>query len=197
MTKGTKIAIGIGASAILALVLFLILRRKNDSCSVGQMSGNGYISKKGADGELCQSFLGIKNAPRGVRNNNPGNEKLTNTSWKGKISNSKNTDGTFEQFESWAYGIRCMIYELDRNYISKGYNTIRKLISRYDNPSATHYMDYVSARLNVGKDSILTNDKTTLRKLVQAMSKLENDSDHPTEIVTNEQFEMGWKLYKE
>jgi hypothetical protein len=198
MTTNTKIIIGFSASAVLALAIYFIFKKKNGSygvCSLGQLSGNGYTSKRGADGELCQSFLGAS-APRGVKNNNAGNIKFGSSSWLGKIPLSRNTDSnkTFEQFETYAHGIRAMLYTLDKNYIQKGYNTIRKLISRYDNPQATHYMDYVSTRTNIGKDTVLLNDKATLKKLVQAMAKLENDTSK--EIITNAQFETAWKLYK-
>lgn len=38
-----------------------------------------------------------QNLPRGIRNNNPGNIRITKTNWKGEIVNPK--EKAFETFE--------------------------------------------------------------------------------------------------
>lgn len=71
---------------------------------------------------------------RGTRNNNPGNLKLTTLAWRGKIPNSENTDGTFEQFESMAYGIRAL-YRTLITYANKyGLRSVSDIIDRWAPP---------------------------------------------------------------
>ncbi|MGO4770414.1 hypothetical protein ACEN2I_02035 [Flavobacterium sp. W22_SRS_FK3] len=89
------------------------------------------------------SFLGRKDLTRGVRNNNPGNLVLTSIAWQGKIPNKQNTDGHFEQFTEVKYGIRAMLRDLT-NDISKGKNTIRKLITEYAPPSENNTEQYIN-----------------------------------------------------
>ena len=60
-----------------------------------------------------------KNLPRGYRNNNPLNLRISNNNWAGKVYN--NTDGAFEQFSSMAYGYRA------------AFMTIRKYLYRFRN----------------------------------------------------------------
>lgn len=81
------------------------------------------------------SFLGRKDLTRGIRNNNPGNLRVTPDKWVGKIPLSQNTDlnKSFEQFTEIKYGIRAMLIDLLGD-IGKGKDTIRKLISEYAPP---------------------------------------------------------------
>lgn len=68
---------------------------------------------------------------RGTRNNNPGNIKLTSLSWRGKVPNSENTDGTFEQFREMPYGIRAL-YRLLVTYVNKyKLRSVDAIIDRY------------------------------------------------------------------
>lgn len=48
--------------------------------------------------------MATNNLPRGIRNNNPLNLRISNNPWLGKVTN--NTDGAFEQFTTMEYGIR-------------------------------------------------------------------------------------------
>lgn len=69
------------------------------------------------------------NLPRGYRNNNPLNIRISSSNWQGKIT--PNTDGAFEQFTSMAYGFRAAMV-LIRTYIQTyGLNTVAKIISRW------------------------------------------------------------------
>ena len=66
--------------------------------------------------------------PRGIRNNNPLNIRIGNN-WAGE--KTPNTDGTFEQFVSMAYGIRAALIII-HNYMYKyKLTTIEKIISRW------------------------------------------------------------------
>ena len=52
-------------------------------------------------------------AARGLRNNNPGNIRLSRTVWQGEIRPSR--DRSFCQFRTMAYGYRALI-KLLQNY---------------------------------------------------------------------------------
>jgi len=123
--------------------------------------------------------------PRGIRNNNPGNLRVSNSAWQGKIPLSENQDYScpsqaikkeFEQFETYVWGVRAMT-KLLSNYINNGYDTISKIISRYAPSSENNteaYIQAVSQRTGIGQNEILTSSYSDLRVLVIAMSEHEN-----------------------
>lgn len=122
----------------------------------------------------------ISNMTRGYRNNNFGNIRITKdkngkqTFWKGEIVG---TDKAFKTFKDAAYGYRA-IFALLKEYISKGYNTIEKIISRYAPSSENNtnaYVNTVVKRSGVQKDAkIAGSDLVTLTKIVSAISYVEN-----------------------
>jgi len=115
---------------------------------------------------------------RGVRNNNPGNIKIANNAWEGKVPVSQNTDGTFEQFVSMPYGVRALRVLLT-NYINKGYNTIEKIINKYAPSSENHtqnYINYVS-----GKTGLMANTPVyslNVPEILKAIIEFENGQGH-------------------
>lgn len=120
------------------------------------------------------------NMTRGYRNNNFGNIRLTfdkngkQTFWKGEI---QGTDKAFKTFKDAAYGYRA-IFALLKEYISKGYNTIDKIINRYAPSSENNTNAYISTvckRSGIVKDAkIAASDLVTLSKIVSAISFVEN-----------------------
>lgn len=106
--------------------------------------------------------------PRGIRNNNPFNIRKSNSRWKGLI---KSTDPDFCQFSTMTYGLRAGMVLL-RNYVRKGYDTPRKIISRFA-PSTendtSRYTDFVCKFTgNLSPDSRIT-DLTALCNLASRM----------------------------
>lgn len=195
-----KITIGLG---------FLYLLTQSNTANAGAggtvpllpgSGGNGFVPVQGSEGTWDESYLGLSGAPRGVRNNNPGNEKRTNSNWNGKIPFAYSSDPVFEQFSSYGDGVRVMIYELKNNYIDAGFNTIDKIIKRYappsSNPGYLNYIAYVSQRTGLSANQTLSSDKNTLKKLVQAMTRLENGQTGASspEIVTDLQFDYAWSI---
>lgn len=91
---------------------------------------------------------------RGISNKNPFNIRISSNSWKGKISNYKNTDKVFEQFIDIDYGLRAGI-QLLRGYINRGINTPRSIINRFA-PSIENdvesYLNYICHVSNVLPD---------------------------------------------
>lgn len=69
--------------------------------------------------------------PRGLRNNNPLNLRISGISWRGKVSPCQNTDGSFEQFDTLQNGIRAALINI-RTYIKKyRLNTPQTIIQRW------------------------------------------------------------------
>lgn len=117
-----------------------------------------------------------KSLPRGYRNNNPLNIRISDDRWLGKVS--PNTDGSFEQFSTRAYGYRAAL-KLLRTYITR-YNctSIEKMISRWapaNENNTAHYIDTVAKRTGIDKTRLISaTDKDSLTRIAHAMSFVEN-----------------------
>jgi len=134
----------------------------------------------------------LSNAPRGIRNNNPGNLIYTNIKWKGKLPKSQNKDRKFEMFIAPVYGVRAMIKDLKHD-IEKGKNTVPALIEEYSprfENNTDHYIETVCKDLGVSKQAKLLPTKNTLRLLVLSMTKVETGGSY----VTNELFERAYSM---
>ena len=68
-------------------------------------------------------------AARGLRNNNPGNIRLSRTVWQGEIRPSR--DRSFCQFRTMAYGYRALIKLLQNYRRNNGCRTIADFINRW------------------------------------------------------------------
>lgn len=128
---------------------------------------------------------------RGLRNNNPGNIRKDGTTWIGEKEPS--TDKSFKQFKSIEYGYRAMFVLLG-TYISRGWNTIEKIISKYAPPSENNtigYINNVSILSGVGKNKTLSGRgcKEEFIKIVCAMSRIENGVEANEKAVR-----MGFEL---
>lgn len=123
------------------------------------------------------------NLPRGYRNNNPLNIRYSpSNNWLGKLI--PNTDGSFEQFQSMAYGYRAALY-LIRNYIKSGDNTIASIISRWAPETENNTQRYIQRVCSTtGYDAGTVVDpynKDQMCNLVYAMAIVENGNvqGHP------------------
>ena len=135
----------------------------------------------------------VKKLPRGIRNCNPGNLVISKIPWNGKVPKKDNTDGHFEQFISMEYGIRAMIMDLRGDIMKDGLNTIEKLISSYapDNENDTvAYIKVVAKRTGIKFNEKMIADKSTIFKLVEAISFHENGGA----FLTNEMIERAWEM---
>lgn len=129
---------------------------------------------------------------RGLRNNNPGNIRLSTTRYEGEIEHSD--DSEFKQFESMAYGYRAMFRLLYVYQTKYGLNTIRGMISRYapssENDTA-NYVRRVSEWSAIAPDIHITaTNRDTMIPLVAAMSRMENGVPANMPDV-----EEGWQLF--
>jgi hypothetical protein len=136
--------------------------------------------------------FGDPNLPRGMRNNNPGNLVLTMIPWRGKVPNYANTDGKFEQFTDYHWGIRAMLLDL-RSDINKGKNTIRKLIYEYAPPfenNTASYINNLASATGIGADEVITFNQSTMRPIAKQIARIENGRD----AITDSQFNYAWSL---
>jgi len=77
--------------------------------------------------------------------------------------------------------------------ISRGNNTLRKFIAKYAPPSENLtdvYISAVSKRTGIDPDRVMTSSKETIRKLVSAISHVENGGDY----IVPDDFEAAWSL---
>ena len=104
--------------------------------------------------------------PRGIRNNNPLNIRLSKDKWQGQIapSNSPMGEKTFCQFESMMYGWRAAFRLLCHTYYGKyKLRTIRAIISRWapaNENNTLYYIRSVTDRIGIGPDRELGDPKT-------------------------------------
>ncbi|EBG6403350.1 structural protein [Salmonella enterica] len=121
--------------------------------------------------------MNTPDAPRGIRNNNPGNIRWGDD-WQGLVAKSRRTDKAFCQFTTPEYGIRAMIIIL-RNYQRRhGLNTVTGIINRWAPSSENNtqaYINSVAQATGVAPDKpIDTTDSRFMVKLLQAIIRHEN-----------------------
>ena len=111
---------------------------------------------------------------RGIRNNNPLNIRRNPANqWQGL--RPVQTDKLFCQFKAMKWGLRAAIKLLD-NYIRRGAQTPRQIISRWAPPSENDTASYVrKACQRAGLDpDFPVLFWADLRKLIKAMSWIES-----------------------
>ena len=129
--------------------------------------------------------------PRGLRNCNPGNIRLSDDKWQGL--REEQTDEDFFQFQSMAWGYRALIRTL-QNYRRK-HNcwTIRDFITRWAPSCENNTLAYIKSVCNyLGVPSVYVpdvDDKDTMCALAAAMSRHENGVDAIMQEVSD-----GWDL---
>ena len=106
-----------------------------------------------------QIITGVQDliTPRGIRNNNPGNIRLSETRWQGEAA--QQTDGAFIQFVSPEYGIRALSKILDTYANDYQLSTVAGIISRFapSNENDTNaYIQAVSDSIGVGPNTVIS-----------------------------------------
>lgn len=113
---------------------------------------------------------------RGLRNNNPGNLRLSKDKWQGL--RVVQTDKEFFQFETMAHGYRALIRTLQNYRKLHKCQTIADFISRYapkiENNTAG-YIQRVCREMQVPTTYVPdVNDKATMCNFAAAISQVEN-----------------------
>jgi hypothetical protein len=128
---------------------------------------------------------------RGLRNNNPGNIRISGIKYQGEIQPSK--DKNFKQFSSMPYGYRAMFVILRTYYVKYGLKSISQMIRRWapaNENNTVAYINHVSAWSGIHKDTSLEiTSKGMMCAVVAAMSRVENGiKANSTDV------QKGWDL---
>ena len=109
--------------------------------------------------------------PRGIRNCNPLNiRRNPRNKWLGL--RPVQTDPEFCQFKSMVYGVRAA-FRLLLNYKKNGYDTARKVITRWAPPNENNTEGYIrTVALFLDVDTVIQKDEDYIR-LAQAMAWVE------------------------
>lgn len=126
------------------------------------------------------------NAPRGIRNNNPGNLERNATQWQG-MAEDQSADSRFIVFDDPVYGIRALARVLKTYRESYGLNTVIEIISRWapahENNTAS-YARAVASAIGADPYTHFTDSRDTRLKLVKAIIKHENGvQPYPDDLI--------------
>ncbi|WLJ69866.1 peptidoglycan lytic exotransglycosylase [Escherichia phage pO2] len=120
-------------------------------------------------------------ATRGIRNNNPGNIRVSKDQWEGMTGD----DGAFVTFDSPESGVRALGKNL-LSYGRRGYDSIEKIINRWAPPNENDtkaYIDSVVAATGIpATQSLDLSNPDTLSALAQAISFHETGSRYNPEV---------------
>ena len=135
---------------------------------------------------------------RGIRNCNPLNIRISSEKWQGL--RQRQTDKSFFQFESMAYGYRAAIKTM-QTYIKNSYDTdkdgkaneLEDIIKRWAPEKENQTESYISTVCKISgiarNKVIKKNDKSTIIAIIGAMSFVENG------VKANyNDIEKGWNL---
>lgn len=120
------------------------------------------------------------NLPRGLRNNNPLNIRLSTDHWQGMTD--KQTDSSFVIFKALEYGLRAAFIIL-KKYLTKSphADTIEKIVSRWapaNENDTEKYIAFVEAKTGIKRHERLKwTDKNKLCRIVHAMCIMENGQE--------------------
>lgn len=114
--------------------------------------------------------------PRGLRNNNPGNIRITKDKWKGLRPVQE--DKEFFQFTEMKWGYRALIRTLQNYHRLHGCLTIADYINRWapeHENNTSGYISRVCREMQVPTTYVPdVKDKTTMCAFAAAISQVEN-----------------------
>lgn len=128
---------------------------------------------------------------RGLKNNNPGNIRITKDKWQGL--REKQEDKAFFQFKTMEYGYRALIRTLQNYRLKWGCKTISDFINRWAPPvenNTSGYISRVCKEMQVPNSYVPDiNDRATMCAFAAAISQVENGVPAVMADV-----EKGWEL---
>ena len=129
--------------------------------------------------------------PRGIRNCNPGNIRMTKDKWQGL--RTVQTDKEFFQFEEMKWGYRALIRTLQNYRKRHGCMTIADFIRRWapsQENNTTAYIRSVCSQLEVPSMYVPNvDDRDTMCAFAAAISRHENGVE-----ADRKEVEDGWDL---
>lgn len=129
------------------------------------------------DGRAEINDLGetVMSSIRGIRNNNPGNIRLSSDAWMG-LSDAQ-TDSSFFVFSETKYGVRAIAKIIRKYQQSYGLRTIRAIINRWAPPvenDTSSYVVSVSKYMGISPDvAINVFDADTMFSLIRGIIRQE------------------------
>nr|DAP09410.1 MAG TPA: virion protein [Caudoviricetes sp.]DAU09348.1 MAG TPA: virion protein [Caudoviricetes sp.] len=129
--------------------------------------------------------------PRGLRNCNPGNIRITKDKWQGL--REKQEDKSFFQFKEMKWGYRALIRTLQNYRLKWGCQTIADFINRWAPATENNtpgYINRVCREMQVPNSYIPDiNDKAVMCAFAAAISQVENGV---SAVMID--IEKGWEL---
>jgi hypothetical protein len=117
-----------------------------------------------------------KTPPRGIRNNNPGNIRLSSSRWQGQ--KKFQFDPAFVEFEDPVFGLRALMRLLLTYYIRYRLDTVESIVNRYAPPAENATEGYIRAashRLCVKRgEKIDVTARPVLITFARAITRHEN-----------------------
>jgi hypothetical protein len=138
---------------------------------------------------MANDYSADVTAPRGIRDNNPGNEKV-GIAWQGVVG----SDGPFLQFKDISWGLRALAMDIANKITTDGLTTITDLVTKYAPPSENDtaaYIASVSADTGIGPDDTLSIDQSTLHALIRAIVNHENGDGPSQQYITDADIDQG------
>lgn len=139
---------------------------------------------------------GARKTPRGIRNNNPGNIRLSGARWRGQRETQ--LDPAFAEFETPLMGLRALMALLLTYYAKHGLNTAESIINRFAPPhenATDHYIHCVARELEVKREQALKmTDPETLAAFARAIVRFENGRPREGEWYAKELYGEAAKL---
>ncbi|MCR2795512.1 hypothetical protein NQ094_05610 [Enterobacter kobei] len=125
--------------------------------------------------ESMGGWIAPKSAPRGIRNNNPGNLNFANQAGATKEGGE---GGRFAVFESMQHGIAALYKQL-QIYFKKGINTLSSIVKTYapasDNNNVDSYISALTKATGKGANEVLdSGDTATIARLMKGIVDHEN-----------------------
>lgn len=125
------------------------------------------------------SYLDQPGAPRGIRNNNPGNLRIGEP-WRGKIG--QDTAG-FVRFKDYIHGTRAAIKVLQTYYNRHGLRTWEQVANRWAPTSdGNQPQKYAQVLQNYTGQSAFDLQPDTLYNAMRAITAVENGTQYATTI---------------
>lgn len=120
-------------------------------------------------------------ATRGIRNNNPGNIRVSKDQWEGMTGD----DGAFVIFDTPDSGVRALAKNL-MSYGRQGYDSIEKIINRWAPPNENDTKSYISSVVAAtgipATQSIDLTNPDVLASLSEAIGYHETGSRYDPEV---------------
>lgn len=162
------------ASALGVAGWFAESTRQNafDSAIPGGPNHDQYVAEAMAGGAVTPAFGGSR-APRGIRNNNPGNLNFVGQSGATKESGP---GGRFAVFATMQQGLQALAHQLQL-YGGRGIDTVQGIISKYapaGENNTNSYIQSVMRKLGVSASQHLNlQDPNVLKALIQGITTVE------------------------